>query len=180
MPLFPASSSSLPAIHSSTLNKLFKILIGLFVLIAALLLIRPKPRTVIFGFFAGECVGNCGTMYQVSEKVIARDTTSFWQTFNDLTKLKVKYQNISEEDDEGDYDEYKLNIPLIMLIDPRDSFGCPDCLDQGGYYIQFTLLGITRRFQIDKGHEPFYYNDLTKDIKYKIEKASVELKQYGR
>ena len=135
---------------------------------------------MVFGNFAGECVGNCGTMYQVSEKVIVRDTTSFFENRNDLTKLSIKYQNVSEQDDEGNFDNFKLNVPLAMLLDPRNQFGCPDCSDQGGYYFQFTLLGITRRFQIDKGHEPFYYKQLTADIDHKIEKVTTELKQYGR
>ena len=148
-------------------------------MIVVLLIIRPKPKTVIFGFFAGECVSNCGTMYQVSDKIIARDTTSFWQTFNDLTKLKVKYQNVSEEDDEGDYNEFKLDIPLFMLLDPRDRFGCPGCIDQVAYYLQFTFFGITRRFQIDPGHEPFYFRGLTRDIDEKIRQVASRLDQYG-
>lgn len=162
------------------MKRLLRIIIGFVILIAILSLIRIKPKTVVFGHFAGECIGNCGTMYQISEKVIARDTTSFWQTYNDLSKFFIKHQNVSEEDDEGNYNDFKMNIPLIMLLDPRDRFGCPDCHDQGGYYLQFSMFGVTRRFQIDKGHEPFYYNDITKDIDNKIEKASVELKQYGR
>jgi len=162
------------------LKRLLKILIGLSALVVGLLLIRPQPGTIVFGHFAGECVGNCGTMYQVSEKVIVRDTTSFFQNRNDLTKFSIKFQNVSGQEDEGNFDNFKINVPLVMLLDPRNKFGCPDCYDQGGYYFQFTMLGITRRFQIEKGHEPFYYKELTTDIDRKIEKIIVELKQYGR
>jgi hypothetical protein len=157
-----------------------KILLGISALIAVLVIIRLKPKTIIFGHFARECVGNCGTMYQVSEKIIIRDTTSFFQTRKDLAKFSVKFENVSEQDDEGNFDTFKLNVPLIMLLDPRSKFGCPDCYDQGGYYLQVNMLGVTRRFLIDKGHEPFYYKDLTRDIDQKIDNATTELKQYGR
>jgi hypothetical protein len=162
------------------LKRLLKILLGLSALFAGLLLIKPKPKTIIFGHFASECTGNCGTMYKVSYKVIVRDTTSFFQNKSDLSKFAVKFQNGSEQDDEGNFDSFKLNIPLLMLLDPRSQFGCPDCHDQGGYYLQVTMLGVTRRFQIDKGHEPFYYPELTRDIDHKIEDVITELKQYGR
>lgn len=162
------------------MKRLLKILLGLIVVILGLYLIRPKPKTVIFGHFAGECVGNCGTMYQVGGKIIIRDTTTFFQSQNDLKKFIIKYQNVVREDDEGNYNKFKITVPLLMLFDPRSRFGCPDCHDQGGYYFQFSMLGITRRFQIDKGYEPFYYKDLTKDIDNLIKKVTVEFKLYGR
>ena len=162
------------------MKRLLKILLGLIVVIGGLYLIRLKPKTVTFGHFAGECVGNCGTMYQVGGKIIIRDTTTFFQAQNNLNKFTIKYQNVVREDDEGKYNNFKMNVPLLMLFDPRSRFGCPDCHDQGGYYFQFSMLGITRRYQIDRGYEPFYYKDLTIDIDNRIEKVTVELKQHGR
>ncbi len=158
------------------MKRLRNIIIGLIILFVILLLIRVKPKTVVIGHFAGMCIGNCGTMYEIGEKVIARDTTSFYKSYNDLSKFSVEHQEISEQDDEGDYNDLKLGVPLIMLFDPRNRFGCPDCRDQGGYYLQFTMFGLTRRFQIDPGHEPFYYSTLTENIKRKIKKANIELK----
>jgi hypothetical protein len=108
------------------------------------------------------------------------DTTSFWLLRNDLSKLQIKPQKYLEQDDEGNFNEKKLSIPLIMLLDPRKIFGCPDCHDQGGYYLDYTLFGIKRYYEIDKGSEPFYFHSLTKDIDKKIEQINAEVKQYGR
>ncbi len=67
-----------------------------------------------------------------------------------------------------------------MLLDPRSIFGSPDAYDQGGYYLDFTLLGIKRHYKIEKGNEPFYFQGLTKEIDIKINKVNVELAKYGR
>jgi hypothetical protein len=156
-----------------------KIAFGLILIVAGLLLIRIKPKAVIFGDFAGECIGNCGTMYEVKTDIIRKDTTSFWQTYSNLKKLQIKGQQYLEKDKRGDFNEFKLNIPLLMLLDPRDNFGCPGCIDQVAYYLQFTVFGITRRFQIDPGHEPFYFQGLTREIDDKIRNVAVRLDQYG-
>ena len=152
----------------------------LILLIAGLLLIRPKPKTFIYGWFAGECVGNCGTMYQAKENYIIRDSISYWESDNKNKLLNIRAQQVLENDHEGSFSYLKLNIPLIMLLDPREQFGCPDCHDQGGYYLQFTMLGITRHFKIDKGNEPFYYQNLTRDLNTVMNKTLFEFKQYGR
>ena len=150
------------------------------VLAVGFLFIRPKPATFVYGWFAGECVGNCGTMYQVAEKEFIRDTVSFWKNDNRSKLLKLEAQQVLENNHKGNFSYLQLNIPLMMLLDPRNEFGCPDCHDQGGYYMQFTMLGITRHFQIEKGHEPFYYQGLTKDLNTVIDKTLFEFEQYGR
>ncbi len=116
----------------------------------------------------------------MTNKVIHVDTSSFWQTQNDLSKLQIKRQRFLEKDDVVNFDTKKISIPLIMLLDPRTIFGCPDCHDQGGYYLDFTLFGIKRHYQIDKESEPFYFTSLTKDIDNKIEAVNHELTKYGR
>src|ERR1022692_2696217 len=127
---------------STILNRLFKISLGVIFTLTGLIFIRPKPTKIIIGFYAGECIGECGTMYQVSAKTIVKDTTTFWQTYPDLSKFVIKRQIVAEKHNGCNYDGIKLNIPLIMLLDPRDSYGCPDCRDQGGYYLQLSILGI--------------------------------------
>ena len=119
-------------------------------------------------------MGNCGTVYELTSKVLRVDTTSFWETRNDLGNLQIKGQRHFEKDAEGNFNSKKLSIPLIMLLEPRTIFGCPDCHDQGGYYLEFTLLGIRRHFEIDKGSGPIYFRSLTKDIDKEIDQIYTE------
>lgn len=170
----------LQAIFFLTMKKLLIILLTITFLIIGLSVIRVTPRWTISGFFAGECIGNCGTMYEVTSGVIRVDTTSFWELKGETEKLKILGQRFLEQDHEGDFDSYKVTIPLVMLFDPRKQFGCPDCIDQGGYFFEFEVFGIRRQFKIDKGHEPIYHFNLTQDIQDKIEMIQGELKKYGR
>jgi hypothetical protein len=162
------------------LKRLIKILTLSILVLIGLISVRIKPKRIAFGFYAGECVGNCGTIYEVNTKVLRVDTSSFWQTQNDLGKLQIKSQRYLEEDDEGNFNANKIPIPLIMLLDPRTIFGSPDGYDQGGYYLDFTLFGIKRHYEIDKKSEPFYFKSLTKEIDDKIREVNAELVKYGR
>jgi hypothetical protein len=162
------------------LKRLLKILTLFILVLVGLAIIRIQPKRIAFGFYAGECVENCGTIYEVTTKVLRVDTTSFWQTQKDLGKLQIKGQRYLEEDDEGNFNAKKFSIPLIMLLEPRTIFGYPDGHDQGGYYLDFTLFGIKRHYKIDKEREPFYFISLTKDIDQKIVEINNELTKYGR
>ena len=145
-----------------------------------LITVRIKPKRIAFGFYAGECVGNCGTIYEVNTKVLRVDTSSFWQTQNDVGKLQIKNHRYLEADEHADFNARKFPIPLIMLLDPRTIFGSPDGNDQGGYYLDFTLFGIKRHYQIDKKNEPFYFKSLTTKIDNKIQEVNTDLVKYGR
>lgn len=161
-------------------KKILKIFLIVILVLIGLSVIRIKPRRIAYGHFAEECVGNCNTIYEITSKVLVADTTTFWQTRNDLRKFKIKGQKIFEKNKEKDFDAKKISIPLIMLIDPRSRFGCPDCHDQGGHYLDYTLFGIRRYFEIDKENEPLYFYGLTKNIDDKIKEINVELSKYER
>ncbi len=156
------------------MKRLLRISLTTIVILIALSFIRIKPQRIAYGHFSGECIGNCGTVYEVTSSVLRVDTTSFWETRNDLGKLQIKGQRHFEGKNEGNFDPKKLSIPLIMLLDPRQVFGCPDCHDQGGYYLDYTLWGIRRHFEIDEGSEPLYFPSLTKDIDKKIDEIYAE------
>lgn len=163
--------------YLANLKRSIKILLSIIVIASVLCLIRIKPKVFVYGWFAGECKGSCGIMYQVTEKHICKDTTSYWINSNTNEPLRLQAQVAIENDHEGDFNNFKLNIPLVMMIDPRKQFGCPDCADQGGYYLQYTMLGITKNCRIDKGHEPFYYKSIVKDLDSLINKTLFEFEQ---
>ena len=120
---FIAKPGSLPAILTATLKRLLKIFATLILFVIGLTIIRLQPKRIAYGHYAGECVGNCGTIYEVTNKVIHVDTTSFWETQNDLSKLQIKRQRFLEKDNVVNFDTKKITIPLIMLLDPRTIFG---------------------------------------------------------
>ena len=162
------------------LKKILKIFLVVILVLIGLSVIRIKPSRIAYGQFAGECIGNCGTIYEITSKGLCVDTTSFWQFRNDLGKFQIKGERVFEKNKEKYSDTKKISIPLIMLIDPRTRFGCPDCHDQGGYYLDYTLFGIRRYFEIDKKSEPLYFVGVTKSIDNKIDEINGEIPKYGR
>jgi hypothetical protein len=139
------------------------IVIGSLGLIAVLMIVRVKPDRVVFGFYSGECVTNCGTMYQVEATSIVIDSNSFWKTYT-ADRFEIQGRRYTAPDEQRGYEHLKLAIPLIMLLEPRTRIGCPDCHDQGGLFVEFTLAGMKRRFFIDPNNPPVYYPGLKDDI----------------
>jgi hypothetical protein len=107
-------------------------------------------------------------MFEVTARTIQVDTTSFCIHRKPGEKLAMQSQLQVDIKQDDHSDGYKLTVPLIMLFDPRNVFGCPDCLDQGGSYFEFTLLGLTRHFEVEKGNEPIYFSSLTEQITSKL------------
>lgn len=157
-------------------RKTLKVLaIATLVCMASLALIRCKPNKVTFGYYAGECIGNCGTLYQVGRQGVFIDTTTLWAANKDPALLKIKPQRVLLRKD-GAYDDLKLSIPLLMLLDTRDHFGCPDCMDQGGYYLEYTLWERSQYFFIDPSRPPLYFLDVCGDINLTIDRITKEMK----
>ena len=41
------------------------------------------------------------------------------------------------------------HFPAELLAAPSGDFGCPDCYDQGGYYIEINIEGTQKFWHID-------------------------------
>lgn len=44
----------------------------------------------------------------------------------------------------------KYNTPLYLSQNPDSTYGCPNCHDQGGYYISYKDNNVVRSFYLDK------------------------------
>lgn len=117
-------------------NLLFILGLSLFLFSGCEKGIFNKEKTLIFGKFHGFCVGeSCNEIYKLTSKNLYEDT-------------KNKY--ITEENFKFEIAEHLLTeIPEELLDLENETIGCPDCADQGGYYIQFTDKEGTKTFKID-------------------------------
>ena len=84
----------------------------------------------IFGVSYSECEGNCVNYFMIKKEQLYPDNmTNFGE------KLKFKNRKLSE-------DKYKVakqlveKFPEFLKNSSSATFGCPDCRDQGAYYIQ--------------------------------------------
>ncbi|WP_333820128.1 hypothetical protein [Ohtaekwangia sp.] len=160
--------------------KRLSIIILIISLVVLMFTVKLNPGRIVMGFYAGECDGNCSTLYEVTEKVLRIDTTSFREAQYGYADLKIKGQRFLEEDDEGNFQSFKIDIPIIMLLEPRTRFGCPDCWDQGGCFLEFTLLGVKRQFEIEEGKEPLYFPQLTDEVSKRVKAIRNEFNKERR
>ena len=62
-------------------------------------------------------------------------------------------------------------FPSKLLEETEDVFGCPDCGDWGGIYVEYVKDGERRDWRIDTMLDdiPGYQRDFVKEIQEKIE-----------
>jgi hypothetical protein len=121
-----------------------------------------------FGTAYGECVGNCATFFKLEgDKIYPDNTTRYSRegpvVFNTTALSNDKYLLAKELVD---------NFPPYLLTTAGQTFGCPDCADQGGIHIELKAKGETKFWHID--------TDITKqpvEIRPYIEKMRTILGQ---
>jgi len=120
-----------------------------------------KTDYLIFGKFYGFCVSDCITLYKVTNKNLYLEKPS------DYLENEIYKGNFSNKINN------KLSIakPLLdmvptKLLDEELFIGCPDCADQGGYFIQYEKDGEEYYFKIDtfKDNVPDYLHDFLNEV----------------
>lgn len=132
----------------------------------------PPPSStydyLIFGHYYGMCGGEeCVEVFRLNDKRLQEDTT-------DQYPILPGFYNGSFIT--LDNAEHKLVKDLITyfpdsLLTRNDTvFGCPDCADQGGLYIEYHFNSIDRYWRIDQAKRdvPAYLHDFMDKVNEKI------------
>jgi len=116
-----------------------KILAATVVLLAGLLFIKITPTEMQYGYFACDCApeGFCSKIFTIEDHKIKIDSINFCKMRNFGGLFTCKPQVIINWLGTKEIDDCKMEVPLIMFLDPRSVFGCPDCTDAGGIYLEF-------------------------------------------
>ncbi len=123
-----------------------------------------KTDYLIFGHFYGECIGTtCVETYKLTNTKLYEDTNgnylgtefNFVELGNDkfhLTKDLIDY------------------FPNQLLNENENVFGCPDCVDQGGLFIQYSKNENVKSWRIDqsKNAVPNYLHSFMDKVNEKI------------
>ncbi|MBJ7879651.1 hypothetical protein [Gelidibacter salicanalis] len=87
---------------------------------------------LIFGHFYGMCGGEeCVEIFKLTDSKLYEDTN------DNYTLDNLKFREL----DQATFDkvkDFKNAIPEQLLTDETTVFGCPDCADGGGLYIQLS------------------------------------------
>lgn len=106
-----------------------------------------RDTTLIVGTYRGFCrpPESCVHVYQIANGRVYADTTHHYPYDTSGLKFKVlpdtSYQKVNQ---------LKAAFPRRILTDTTTKFGCPDCADQGGYYVALKADGYRKEWLIDQ------------------------------
>lgn len=114
--------------------------------------IDSKLEYMVFGVFCGECSGHCATMYRYN---ITDSANSLWvdttdSYFTNYGKIQCKIL-VTDPKKSLLADSIARKIPKIFLTTTslKETFGCPDCTDGCGIYVELGEGGTRKQFYID-------------------------------
>lgn len=183
--LVPSFTSRIPLLANSRITtkyfpmktrliKIGKVTLGLLAFLFIVSNIMITPSKISYGYYCGMCDVRCSDIYTIGDKTITIDTASFRAAYYTNNKVKLK-PDLSIPLNPWDHQELTFKIPLVMLLDPIGPWGCPDCSDQCGIYLDTTVWGLRRTYKIDPNRSPWYYKGLTNELRYLMEKVRSQL-----
>ncbi len=134
-----------------------------FLLLSSFLTFSCKHESVadafVFTTYGCYCVGNCISGYKLTETGLFKGEGN-----------KCDPSNLSFEKSPLSADKQALGqalrdaFPAELLDSTEDTYGCPDCGDWGGHYIEWTQNGTTRTWNLDA-----LTDNLSGDVKIFVE-----------
>ena len=104
---------------------------------------------LIFGRFYGECLGDgCLEIFKLESDRLLEDTEA-----NYITQTNRYESDSWRVLDQSQFEQAKGlidNFPNQLLNEPDTVFGCPDCYDQGGLYIEYNFGKQHKAWIIDQ------------------------------
>lgn len=119
---------------------------------------------LVFGHFYGECQGeDCVETFKLTAENLFEDSADDYNGQNlDFTELSnEKFELVKD---------LKDAFPNQLLSESETTFGCPDCADGGGLFIQFADNDSTKSWRIDqnKDNVPSYMRGFIDKVNEKI------------
>lgn len=125
---------------------------------------EERSDYLIFGHFYGMCGGEeCVEVFKLTENELYEDSS------DDYSLKKFNFYELDQATYTLVKDLYKF-IPEQLLKEESDIFGCPDCADGGGLFIELSKDGKLFSWRIDQSKEnvPEYLHDFMDKVNEKI------------
>ncbi|MFP4846483.1 hypothetical protein [Winogradskyella sp. PE311] len=123
-----------------------------------------EQNFLIFGHFYGECGGEgCIETFKLTNEKLFEDTIDDYLGQNlEFVELNTETFNLVR-----DLEDF---FPNQLLSVTESSIGCPDCVDAGGIFIQYSENGNIKSWRIDqiKNNVPNYLHDFIDKVNEKI------------
>lgn len=108
----------------------------------------------IFGYAYGFCAGNCVTVFKLEgDNLFADDDAGYQTLWNNpdipfqMTSLPAEKVNLAKV--------LQAQIPAGLYQEPDGNIGCPDCRDQGLYFVKIKTGDTVREWRIDPDSQEY-------------------------
>ena len=123
-----------------------------------------EQNFLVFGHFYGMCVGEgCVETYKLTDLKLYEDILDDYSGQN-LDFVELDNETFEQINDLVDF------FPNQLLNETDTVFGCPDCSDGGGLFIQYSDNGNLKSWRIDQFQEnvPSYLHSFIDKVNEKI------------
>jgi hypothetical protein len=106
-----------------------------------------EQNYLVFGHFYGMCAGEgCVETYKLTDMKLYEDLIDDYSGQN-LEFVELENETFAQVSDLVDF------FPNQLLGEEETVFGCPDCSDGGGLFIQYSDNGNLKSWRIDQMQE---------------------------
>ena len=119
---------------------------------------------LIFGHFYGMCISEgCVETYKLTDVKLYEDIVDDYFAQN-LDFVELDNEQFEIVNDLADF------FPTQLLNESDTIFGCPDCADGGGLFIQYSDNGVQKSWRIDQVQDnvPTYLHDFIDEVNENI------------
>ena len=103
-----------------------------------------EQNYLVFGHFYGLCAGEgCVETYKLTDMKLYEDLIDDYSGQN-LEFVELENETFAQVNDLVDF------FPNQLLSEEETVFGCPDCSDGGGLFIQYSDNGNLKSWRIDQ------------------------------
>ncbi|MGY8885139.1 MAG: hypothetical protein ACKVKI_06440, partial [Flavobacteriales bacterium] len=103
-----------------------------------------EQNYLVFGHFYGMCAGEgCVETYKLTDMKLYEDLIDDYSGQN-LEFVELENETFEQVSDLVDF------FPNQLLSEEETVFGCPDCSDGGGLFIQYSDNGNLKSWRIDQ------------------------------
>jgi hypothetical protein len=103
-----------------------------------------EQNYLVFGHFYGMCAGEgCVETYKLTDVKLYEDLIDDYSGQN-LEFVELENETFAQVNDLVDF------FPNQLLSEEETVFGCPDCSDGGGLFIQYSDNGNLKSWRIDQ------------------------------
>ena len=124
-----------------------------------------EQNYLVFGHFYGMCAGEgCVETYKLTDMKLYEDLIDDYSGQN-LEFVELENETFEQVSDLVDF------FPNQLLSEEETVFGCPDCSDGGGLFIQYSDNGNLKSWRIDQfqNNVPSYLHSFMDQVNEAIE-----------